>query len=125
MSVGAGMGVERVANDGEFVGRWPVVDPSTAFFSVDETDLVEGFEVMADGWLGDAECVDEVAGSACFALGGDEAEESESCGVGQDFEPARQFRGVVRGQRFDGERLTAFGDGVHVPVSFSVVCGSE
>jgi hypothetical protein len=46
---------------------------------------VEDFEVMADGWLTEAERRGEVA-DACFAagLGLDEAEEAKPCRIGED-----------------------------------------
>jgi hypothetical protein len=107
------LGGEGAAEDSEAFWDGSVVDPSASLLAVDQASLAQHFEVVADGWLGDAEWFDEVACRACFGGGADEAEQAEPGRVGEDTVPLGQSGSFVGGEGFIEKGGAAFDDGVH------------
>ena len=107
---------EGPAQDGEAIGDRPVVDPPASFLPFDQTRLVEHLEVVADGRLGNADWLNQVAGGAGLAFAGDEAEQTQSGRIPQDPEPSGELGRLGFIEGFLDERDAALNYALHDPM---------
>ena len=93
----AGDAAEQGAEVGQRLGADPVVDPDAALAAVEQADLVEHLEVVADRRLGEVEGVVEVA-HAGLAVGvrGDQGQQPQPHRVGERLEQRRDPLGLRR-----------------------------
>jgi len=96
-------GSDEGAEAGESAGPGPVPDPHPALVAVEEPSVVQDFEVMADGGLGQIERGGEVANAGLAArAGSDQRHQPEPYGVGERFEQRDDLLGLLLGQRLGG-----------------------
>jgi hypothetical protein len=105
------LGADGAVEDAKAFWDGVVVDPSASLLAGNEACVPEYFEVVAHGWLRDAEWFDEVAWGAGFARCADEAEESEPCRVGEYRLPVSELSGFGLVEWFFEYRGAALDDG--------------